>query len=64
MEAVLRRGPDADYLFLINHGETAAEIEVAADASELLTGKGVVVGVGSGSVTVAAGDVLVVREPR
>lgn len=64
MEAVLRRGPDADYLFLINHGETAAEIEVAADASELLTGKEVATSGVSATVLVAAGDVAVVREPR
>ncbi|WP_046708715.1 beta-galactosidase, partial [Streptomyces europaeiscabiei] len=64
VEAVLRRGADADYLFLINHGESAAEIEVAGDASELLTGKGVVTSGASATVLVAAGDVAVVREPR
>ncbi|MEW2404535.1 beta-galactosidase [Streptomyces sp. NPDC046862] len=60
VEAVLRRGPDADYLFLIDHGGEGAEVEVAADATELLSGKPVE----GGSVTVAPGDVAVVREPR
>lgn len=60
VEAVLRRGPDADYLFLIDHGGEGAEVEVAADATELLSGKPVE----GGSVTVAPGDVVVVREPR
>ncbi|MBV7700386.1 beta-galactosidase [Streptomyces sp. TRM70350] len=59
VEAVLRRGGDADYLFLINHTDTAAEVAVASDATELLTGKQV-----SGSVTVPAGETVVVREPR
>ena len=40
VEAVLRRGADADYLFLIDHAGVGRQIEVAADASELLTGKG------------------------
>jgi beta-galactosidase len=60
VEAVLRGGEDADYLFLINHGERDAEVEVRDGATELLAGKPV----GGGTVTVAAGDVLVVREPR
>ncbi|GHH06289.1 beta-galactosidase [Streptomyces lanatus] len=59
VEAVLRRGADADYLFLINHTDRPAEVAVAPDATELLTGKPVV-----GSVGVPAGDVAVVREPR
>jgi len=59
-EAVLRRGEDADYLFLINHGDRSAEVEVSADATDLLAGKPVV----GGTVTVPAGDVVVVREPR
>ncbi|MFJ2233096.1 beta-galactosidase [Streptomyces sp. NPDC087859] len=59
VEAVLRRGTDADYLFLINHTEASAEIPVSGEARELLTGKPV-----PGTVTVAAGEVAVVREPR
>ena len=64
VEAMLRRGPDADYLFLINHGESAAEITVSTDASELLTGKPIATGEGPATVLVEAGDVAVVREPR
>ncbi|NUT31208.1 MAG: beta-galactosidase, partial [Streptomyces sp.] len=59
VEAVLRRGTDADYLFVINHSGRDAEVTVPADATELLTGKPA-----NGSVTVPAGDVAVVREPR
>ncbi|WP_180687200.1 beta-galactosidase [Streptomyces gossypiisoli] len=59
VEAVLRRGGDADYLFLINHTDAAAEVAVASDATELLTGKQA-----PGSVTVPAGETVVVREPR
>ena len=59
VEAVLRRGTDADYLFLINHSEASAEIPVSGEARELLTGKPV-----PGGVTVAAGEVAVVRQPR
>ncbi|GEC08534.1 beta-galactosidase [Streptomyces spinoverrucosus] len=59
VEAVLRRGGDADYLFLINHTDAAAEVTVASDATELLTGKQA-----PGSVTVPAGETVVVREPR
>ncbi|MER5941180.1 beta-galactosidase [Streptomyces sp. NPDC001928] len=59
VEAVLRRGPDADYLFLINHTDRAAHVAVAPDATELLSGKPV-----PGSVSVAAGETAVVREPR
>ncbi|KUM79748.1 beta-galactosidase [Streptomyces curacoi] len=59
VEAVLRRGPDADYLFLINHTDRPAHVAVAPDATELLTGKAL-----PGSVSVAAGETAVVREPR
>ncbi|MFI6015337.1 beta-galactosidase [Streptomyces sp. NPDC051243] len=59
VEAALRRGPDADYLFLINHTDRPAHVAVAEDATELLTGKAL-----PGSVSVPAGDVAVVREPR
>ncbi|MDX2633199.1 beta-galactosidase trimerization domain-containing protein, partial [Streptomyces scabiei] len=64
VEAALRRGADADYLFLINHGGTDVEVTVSADASELLTGKGIATTDGSTTVSVPAGDVAVVREPR
>ncbi|MEU1185493.1 beta-galactosidase [Streptomyces sp. NPDC005820] len=57
VEAVRRTGPDADYLFLIDHGGSGAE--VPAEGVELLTGKDV-----TGSVTVPAGGVAVVREPH
>ncbi|WP_409471057.1 beta-galactosidase [Streptomyces sp. HC307] len=60
IEAVLRRGPDADYLFLIDHTGRGAEVSVSAAATELLTGKPAE----DGSVTVPAGGVAVVREPR
>ncbi|MGW1721529.1 beta-galactosidase [Streptomyces sp. NPDC002306] len=59
VEAVRRRGADADYLFLIDHGGAGAEVAVADGAVELLTGKEV-----TGSVTVPPGEVAVVREPR
>ncbi|MBT2674491.1 beta-galactosidase [Streptomyces sp. ISL-14] len=59
VEAALRRGPDADYLFLINHTDRPAHIAVAADATELLTGRAV-----PGAVSVAAGEIAVVREPH
>ncbi|GAA3796289.1 beta-galactosidase [Streptomyces coacervatus] len=60
VEVAVRRGTQADYLFLINHGGADAEIPVPpSGAVELLTGKPV-----AGSVTVPAGGVAVVREPR
>ncbi|MBK3645307.1 beta-galactosidase [Streptomyces sp. MBT33] len=59
VEAVLRRGPEADYLFLINHGAADATVPVAPGAVELLTGKPV-----GDSVAVPAGEVAVVREPH
>ncbi|MDX2826729.1 beta-galactosidase [Streptomyces ipomoeae] len=55
IEAVRRGGADADYLFLIDHGGSGAE--VPAEGVELLTGKPV-----NGSVTVPPGGVAVVRE--
>ncbi|MFC8431206.1 beta-galactosidase [Streptomyces sp. NPDC057253] len=57
LEAVRRTGPDAEYLFLIDHGGSGAE--VPAVGVELLTGKDV-----SGWVTVPPGGVAVVRESR
>ncbi|MET9830909.1 beta-galactosidase [Streptomyces sp. NPDC006385] len=59
VEAVLRRGRDADYLFLINHTDRPAHVAVAPDATELLTGKAL-----PGAVSVPAGETAVVREPR
>jgi beta-galactosidase len=64
VEAALRRGPEADYLFLINHGDDDAEVEVAAGSVELLTGKPVTTTDAPATVLVPAGDVAVVREPR
>jgi beta-galactosidase len=64
VEAALRRGADADYLFLINHGDDDAEVEVAAGSVELLTGKGITTNGDATTVLVTAGDVAVVREPR
>ncbi|WP_020123275.1 beta-galactosidase [Streptomyces canus] len=58
VEAVLRSGRDADYLFLINHGERDAEVQVASRATELLSGRSV----DGGRLTVPPGDVAVVRE--
>ncbi|MEV1078664.1 beta-galactosidase [Streptomyces sp. NPDC050211] len=60
IEAVLRRGTDADYLFLIDHAGKGAEVQVSADATELLTGKPVM----SGMVEVAPGEIAVVRQPH
>ncbi|MET8944985.1 beta-galactosidase [Streptomyces sp. NPDC004542] len=59
VEAVRRRGADADYLFLIDHSGRGAQIPVPAGATELLTGKET-----GGSVTLAPGDIAVVREPH
>ncbi|WP_340378838.1 beta-galactosidase [Streptomyces sp. SS7] len=60
VEAVRRRGAEADYLFLIDHAGSGAEIAVAAGAVELLGGKPVP----GGAVSVPPGGVAVVREPR
>ncbi|WP_371671296.1 beta-galactosidase [Streptomyces sp. NBC_00289] len=60
VEAVLRRGEAADYLFLVDHRGAGAEVPVAADAVELLTGEPLK----GGTVTVPPGGVVVVREPR
>ncbi|MEV5145278.1 beta-galactosidase [Streptomyces sp. NPDC052727] len=59
VEVVRRRGPEADYLFVIDHTGQGAEIPVPPGSFELLTGKET-----TGTVTVAPGDVAVVREPR
>jgi len=59
VELVRRRGTDADYLFLIDHAGHGAEIPVTGEGVELLTHKPV-----SGSVTVPAGGVAVVRRQR
>jgi beta-galactosidase len=60
IEAVRRRGTDADYVFLIDHTGQGAVVPVAADGVDLLTGKPVT----EGSVHVPPGDVVVIREPR
>ncbi|OIJ65678.1 beta-galactosidase [Streptomyces mangrovisoli] len=57
VEAVLRRGKDADFLFLVDHAGAGAEIAVPGADVELLTGKTVV----GGTVTVPPGDTAVVR---
>ncbi|WP_406498176.1 beta-galactosidase trimerization domain-containing protein [Streptomyces sp. NBC_01604] len=57
IEAVRRRGTEADYLFLIDHAGKGAE--APADGVELLTGTPT-----TGTVTVPPGGVAVVREPR
>jgi beta-galactosidase len=59
VEAVRRRGPHAEYLFLIDHSGRGAGIPVPDGATELLTGERL-----SGTVTVPPGGVAVVREPR
>ncbi|MFF4800301.1 beta-galactosidase [Streptomyces sp. NPDC001351] len=60
VEAALRRGAEADYLFLINHTDQDAEVAVSPGATELLSGNPVA----GGRVKVAAGEAVVVREPR
>ncbi|MEV0182705.1 beta-galactosidase [Streptomyces sp. NPDC050625] len=59
VEVVQRRGTDADYLFVIDHAGRGAQVPVAPGATELLSGKET-----PGTVTVAPGDIAVVREPR
>ncbi|MFC3573338.1 beta-galactosidase [Streptomyces yaanensis] len=59
VEVIRRRSPSADYLFVIDHAGRGAEVTVAQDAVELLTGKPA-----PGVVTVGPGEVAVVREPR
>ena len=59
VEVVRRRSTSADYLFLIDHAGNGAEVAVAENAVELLTGKPA-----AGSVTLAPGEIAVVREPR
>jgi beta-galactosidase len=55
---VRRRGSDADYLFLLNHGDRPVDVSEAG--TDLLTGRAVV-----GQATVGAGEVVVLRqEPR
>ena len=55
LEAVRRTGPNASWLFLVNHGDRAASVVVRG--FELLTGKAV-----DGELQVMPGDVAVVRE--
>ena len=56
VDVVRRVGSDASYLFVINHGSTDAA--VTASGSELITGQPA-----TGTVTVPAGAVRVIREP-
>lgn len=56
VDVVRRRGADASYLFVINHGTVPACVE--ADGEELLTGD-----LAAGRLDVPAGAVRVVREP-
>ncbi|MFJ1804741.1 MULTISPECIES: beta-galactosidase [unclassified Streptomyces] len=60
VEAVRRRGPAADFVFLVDHTGQGAEVAVSAEAVELLTGTPLP----GGSVSVPPGGVAVVREPR
>lgn len=55
LEVVRRRGADASYLFVINHGET--DVHVAASGTDLVTGTPV-----AGRATVPAGAVRIIRE--
>ncbi|WP_330350922.1 beta-galactosidase [Streptomyces sp. NBC_00582] len=57
IEVVRRRGPVADYLFLVDH--TGKGAEAPAEGVELLTGRPV-----SGTVSVPPGGVAVIREPH
>ncbi|MBQ0983629.1 beta-galactosidase [Streptomyces sp. F63] len=57
VEAVRRHGPEATYLFLINH--TARDASVPASGVDLLSGAAV-----DGRAAVPAGDVMVIREHR
>jgi beta-galactosidase len=57
VEAVRRRGTEADYLFLIDH--TGKGAVASAEGVELLTGIPV-----TGAVTIPPGGVAVVREPH
>ncbi|MET9115819.1 beta-galactosidase [Streptomyces longwoodensis] len=60
VEAVRRRGEDADYLFLIDHGGDGARVRVPEKATELLTATPLP----DGLVEIGAGEVAVVRVPR
>ncbi|MER6467054.1 beta-galactosidase [Streptomyces sp. NPDC001228] len=59
VEVVVRRGADADYVFVIDHAGAGAEVSVAAGSVELLSGKPV-----DGVVLVTPGEIAVVRERR
>ncbi|NGO71392.1 beta-galactosidase [Streptomyces sp. SB3404] len=56
-EATLRRGPDAAYLFVLNHGDGAVEVPLP-EGTDLLTGRPV-----HGAVRLPARDAAVVRVP-
>jgi beta-galactosidase len=57
LEAARRRGPDADYLFLLNHGDRPVDVDAAG--TDLLTG-----GVHDAQTRIDAGDVVVLRQER
>jgi len=57
VEVVRRRGEQADYLVVLNHGDEP--VDVAARGTSLLTGDVV-----DGSVKVPAGGYALVRQPR
>jgi len=55
LEVVRRRGSDASYLFVVNHGDTVAVAE--ASGFELITGA-----TGAGDIEVPGGAVRIIRE--
>ncbi|WP_439677840.1 beta-galactosidase [Embleya sp. MST-111070] len=56
VEAGLRTGPDADYLFLLNHGTTTAALTLRAPGTDLLTGRDL-----HGSIEIGPRDAVVLR---
>ena len=57
LEAVRRRGSEADYLFLLNHGDRP--VQVGEAGTDLLTGRAI-----DTQATIGAGDVVVLRQER
>ncbi|MGC0415631.1 beta-galactosidase [Embleya sp. AB8] len=56
VEACLRVGPDAAYLFLLNHGTTTAALTLRAPGTDLLTGRDL-----AGSIEIGPRDAVVLR---
>lgn len=56
VEACLRTGPDADYLFLLNHGTTTAAPTLRAPGTDLLTGRDL-----HGPIEIGPRDAVVLR---